>query len=99
MSSAAELAVRRVRWKAACRIVPTRYPTIYLYDRVASAEDFDALYALEALTNDRIRDEQGEVALVPYSSPISLSGNRKLFSGSIFGDSKPWRTRFIWASR
>ena len=34
---------RRLRWRAASRIVPTRHPTIYLFDRVADAEDFDAL--------------------------------------------------------
>ncbi|MFN3431601.1 MAG: hypothetical protein ACK46X_16815 [Candidatus Sericytochromatia bacterium] len=36
-------AVRRVRWAQACRIVPTRHPSVYLFDRVAGAEDFDAL--------------------------------------------------------
>lgn len=57
--------VRRVRWSAACRIVPTRYPSINLFDRVADEADFDALYALEALSNDRVRDELGQIELVP----------------------------------
>src|SRR5690606_19195409 len=47
--------LRRIRWAPACRIVPTRHPTVYLFDRVAQPEDFEALYALEALTNDRVR--------------------------------------------
>lgn len=55
----------RVRWAQACRIVPTRYPSVYLYDRVADAEDFEALYALEALSNERVRDELGQVERVP----------------------------------
>ena len=54
-----------MRWTQACRIVPTRYPAVTLFDRVADAADFDALYALEALTNERARDELGQVALVP----------------------------------
>ncbi len=54
-----------VDWKPAYRIVPTRFPTIYLYDRVASQEDFDLLNQLEAMTNSRLRDEAGELALVP----------------------------------
>lgn len=91
---AGRIAVRRVRWKAACRIVPTRYPTIYLYDRVASAEDFDALYALEALTNDRLREEQGDIALVPPadrvygpgSGPIMASFTHLNPDGSRFSD-------------
>ncbi|MFZ5545083.1 MAG: RES family NAD+ phosphorylase [Pseudomonadota bacterium] len=56
---------RRVRWQPGWRIVPTRFPAVYLFDRVGTPEDFEALYALEALTNDRIRDELGEIALVP----------------------------------
>lgn len=92
MSSAAELAVRRVRWKAACRIVPTRYPTIYLYDRVASAEDFDALYALEALTNDRIRDEQGDVALVPPQDRVFGQGTGPIMAS--FTHLNPGGSRF-----
>jgi RES domain-containing protein len=61
----AGLPVHRVRWAQACRIVPTRHPTVYLYDRVADAADFDALYALEAMTNDRVREETGQIELVP----------------------------------
>ena len=63
---------RRVRWRQACRIVPTRYPAISLYDRVADAADFDALYALEAMSNERVRDEVGEIERVP--APQRLFG-------------------------
>ncbi len=52
-------------WTPAYRVIPTRFPAINLFDRVASAEDFDALYALEALTNDRVRSEVGTLDLVP----------------------------------
>lgn len=52
-------------WAPAYRVIPTRFPAINLFDRVASAEDFDALYALEALTNDRVRNEVGALDLVP----------------------------------
>lgn len=52
-------------WAPAYRIIPTRFPAVNLFDRVASADDFDALYALESLTNDRIRNEVGILDLVP----------------------------------
>lgn len=52
-------------WSPAYRVIPTRFPAINLFDRVASPEDFDALYALEAMTNDRLRTEVGELDLVP----------------------------------
>lgn len=52
-------------WTPAYRVVPTRFPAVGLFDRVAPAEDLDALHALEALTDDRIRDEIGVLNLVP----------------------------------
>ncbi len=60
-----DLDIRRVRWQRACRIVPTRYPAVNLFDRVADAADFEALYTLEAMTNERLRDELGQVERVP----------------------------------
>ena len=54
-----------IEWRPAYRIVPTRFPSVYIFDRVGSAEDFDALNALEAMTNDRERNEGGQIELVP----------------------------------
>lgn len=66
---------RRVRWQQACRIVPTRYPAITLFDRVADASDFDALYALEALSNERARDELGHIERVPREQRLYGPGS------------------------
>ena len=87
-------AQRRLRWSQACRIVPTRYPSVYLYDRVADANDFDALYALEALSNERLRDETGQVERVPRaqrrfgpgSGPIMAAFTHVNLAGSRFSD-------------
>ncbi|MEM5434261.1 RES family NAD+ phosphorylase [Paraburkholderia diazotrophica] len=57
--------VASLAWTPAYRVIPTRFPAVNLFDRVASPEDFDALYALEALTNDRVRTEIGDLDLVP----------------------------------
>jgi hypothetical protein len=70
-----EPAVRRLRWQQACRIVPTRHPAVTLFDRVADAEDFDALYALEAMTNERVRDELGQIERVPPAARIFGPGS------------------------
>jgi hypothetical protein len=67
--------VRRVRWQQACRIVPTRYPAVNLFDRVADAADFEALYALEAMTNERSRDELGQIERVPAADRIYGPGS------------------------
>jgi RES domain len=66
---------RRVRWQQACRIVPTRYPAINLFDRVADAADFDALYALESMSNDRLRDELGQIESVPRDERLFGPGS------------------------
>jgi hypothetical protein len=91
-AASAEPVVRRIRWERACRIVPTRHPTVYLFDRVADAQDFDALYALEALTNERVRDEVGQIQRVaaadrvfgPGSGPIMAAFTHVNTQGSRF---------------
>jgi RES domain-containing protein len=89
-------AVRRLRWAAACRIVPTRYPAVSLFDRVADADDFDALYALEALSNERARDEVGQIERVPPDQRIYGAGSGPIMAafthvnvlGSRFSDGR-----------
>jgi hypothetical protein len=83
---------RRVRWQAACRIVPTRYPSINLYDRVADEADFDALYALEAMSNDRLRDELGRIELVPKSERVFGPGSGPIMAA--FTHLNPLGSRF-----
>jgi RES domain len=85
---------RRVQWPSASRIVPTRYPAVTLFDRVASAQDFDALYALEALTNERSRQAVGDIDRVPLdqrlygpgSGPIMAAFTHVNTEGSRFSD-------------
>lgn len=81
-------------WHPAYRVIPSRFPSIGLFDRVAGPKDFDALYALEAMTNDRLRDEIGEISLVPVeerlfgngSSPIMAAFTHLNPQGSRFSD-------------
>jgi len=54
-----------VRWRGASRLIPSRYPVVGLFDRVASPADIDALIELEAWTNDRIAGELGILCAVP----------------------------------
>jgi len=54
-----------LRWTAAPRLIPSRYPTVGLLDRVADAADLDALFELEGWTNDRISGELGVLRSIP----------------------------------
>ena len=84
--------VRRLRWSAACRIVPTRHPSISLFDRVADAADFDALYALEAMTNERLRDDLGEVERVARDERVFAPGSGPIMAA--FTHVNPLGSRF-----
>jgi hypothetical protein len=54
-----------VRWRAAPRLIASRYPTAGLFDRVASPADVDAVIELEGWTNDRIVAELGVLSAIP----------------------------------
>jgi hypothetical protein len=45
--------------RATQRLIPSRYPTVGIFDTVASAEDLEAVFELEGWTNDRISNELG----------------------------------------
>lgn len=57
--------VTRVRWTRTCRLIPTRYPSVGLFDRVASPDDLEAVLELDAWTNDRISTELGLLHTIP----------------------------------
>jgi RES domain-containing protein len=67
--------LRRVRWQGAARIVPTRHPAVNLFDRVADEADFEALIALESLTNERTRAELGQIDRVPREERLYGPGS------------------------
>jgi len=83
-----------VHWKPGYRIVPTRFPSIFLFNRLANQDEFDALNAIEAMTNSRLRDENGELSLVPENERLFGKGSGAIMaafthlnpSGSRFSD-------------
>lgn len=46
------------------RVILSRYPQINLFERVSYPEDWEFLFAVESLTNPRLRDEVGDIRLV-----------------------------------
>lgn len=82
----------QIDWHPAYRLVPTRFPSINLFDRVASPNDFDALYALEAMTNERIRDEVGNIELVPREERVYGPGSGPIMAA--FTHLNPHGSRF-----
>jgi len=57
------------------RMVNSKFPPITLFDDVMGAEDFGTAYALQALTNPRILNELGDLALIPIEEiPFGITG-------------------------
>lgn len=67
--------IKRIRWSHAYRIVPSRFPPTGLFDRIADPADLDAVFAIEALTNPRLREEADALRLVPRHRRISGPGS------------------------
>jgi hypothetical protein len=86
--------VRRVTWRPSYRLIPSRYPTVGLYDAIADPADLDVVFAIEALANPRIRDELGEISLVdkneritgPGATPVMAAFTHLNQDGSRFSD-------------
>ena len=70
-----EPGVRELRWTRATRIIASRYPPVPLFERVSSDPAvWEALIAAEMLVNPRIRDQVGEIHLVPPNERVSGPG-------------------------
>jgi len=80
----AGIAVRSVSWLPCFRIIASRLPTIHLYERVADAADWDALYALESLTNPRLRAELGAIEKIPREERIFGPGASVIMAPFIY---------------
>lgn len=57
------------------RIIPSRFPPVPLFEALYDdAEEMEIAYALEALTNPRVRQEVGDLHLVPPDERVSGTG-------------------------
>jgi len=74
------LPVNRVRWEPCWRIISTRYPEERILSKVADPDDLDLISDLEQMTNDRLRQERGEVAIVAPVDIVSGPGREYLMA-------------------
>ena len=75
-----DVALVELGWGATHRLVPSRFPPIGLFERVADPADLDVVYAVEALTNPRLRQEAGEISLVPVAERMSGPGSSAIMA-------------------
>jgi RES domain-containing protein len=72
--------VSRVAWRPAYRIIDSRFPFVGIWDRIADPAEIEAVVAFEALTNERILDEIGTLALVRREDRISGPGTTPIMA-------------------
>ena len=91
-----DVPVATIRWRPCHRLIPSRYPTVGLYDTIADPADLEVVFAIESLTNPRIRDEIGQLQLVPPEERVSGAGSTVIMAafthlnpdGSRFSDGR-----------
>jgi RES domain-containing protein len=62
-------------WNPCWRLVPSRFPPVGLFDDVARPDELEAVAAVQALTNPRLRQEAGEISLVSPAERVSGPGS------------------------
>lgn len=87
-----DIKVTATHWTPCYRIIPSRFPPIGLFEKVARAEDLDAVFQIEAMTNDRLRDQVGDLALVPPEDRVAGPGTTLIMAA--FTHLNPEGSRF-----
>jgi len=52
------------------RIIPSRFPPIEVFESLADADELEILYAIEGLSNDRLRAAAGDLCGFHASRPL-----------------------------
>jgi len=80
-------------WEHQYRIVAAEYPPINFFETLVAPDLMEELFFIESLTNDRLRDEVGEITLVALEDRVSGPGSSPVMAafthngvGSRFSD-------------
>ena len=92
MTDAARIPISATSWKPSFRLIASRYPTVGLYDAIADPADLEVVFAIESLTNPRLRNELGELQLVPPGERLSGAGSTPIMAA--FTHLNPEGSRF-----
>ncbi|MBA1147082.1 RES family NAD+ phosphorylase [Ectothiorhodospiraceae bacterium WFHF3C12] len=75
-----DIPVTRIEWRPSYRVVASRFPPVGVFDRVADPADLEAVYQLEAITNPRVRQEAGDISLVPPQERVTGPGSTPIMA-------------------
>lgn len=57
------------------RLIPSRFPPIQLFEDLLDSKDLEAAYYIESLTNPRLRDQVGDLKMIPDEERICGPGS------------------------
>lgn len=89
---AAELPATPLRWVPSYRLIASRFPTVGLFDGIADPADWDVVFAIESLTNPQVRNDIGELDLVPKAERVFGPGSSLIMAA--FTHLNPEGSRF-----
>ncbi len=75
-----DIPTAKIEWRPCFRIVPSRFPPLNLFEAVADPADLEAVFQIEAMTNDRLREEAGDILLVAAEDRVSGPGSTPIMA-------------------
>src|SRR5216683_1640426 len=82
-----------IDWPKSHRIIRTIYPPVSLFEDIASPADWELIANAEAKTNPRVRDEIGDLSLVPRHRRVA-GPTASIVMGAFTHVSRDRRSRF-----
>ena len=76
----AEADTVELEWTRQYRLIPSKYPPIALFEDCVDPAFLDELYAIEALTNDRLMEEAGLLTLVRPEDRLVGNGSSSVMA-------------------
>jgi hypothetical protein len=67
-------------WTKGHRLIPSRFPPVELYERILDPHDLEAAYQLEALTNPRLLEQAGKLALIAPEDRVCGEGSSAIMA-------------------
>ncbi len=84
--------VREVHWNPCWRLIATRYMEKRVLLKLADEEDLEALSRLDGMTNERLRQERGEISAIPPEERVSGKGSEFIMAPFLY--TNPEGSRF-----
>lgn len=62
-------------WEHTFRVIPSKFPPVNFFEDLVDPSLMEELFHVESLTNDRLRDEIGDISFVPPEDRVSGRGS------------------------